>query len=101
MKKWWDELGTSGPKYGYYPLARKTVLIVKPEYEETAKDIFAGSGVKITTGGERHMGAVIGSADFKEKYVKEKSPIGSKTSTNYPKSQKKSHRLCTHPTPKP
>ena len=48
------------------------MLIVKPEYEEMAKNIFAGSGVKITTGGERHMGAVIGSADFKEKYVKEK-----------------------------
>ena len=72
MKKWWDELCTSGPKYGYYPLANKTILIVKPEFEEMARSVFGTSGVKITTSGERHMGAVIGSAMFKEEYVKKK-----------------------------
>ena len=27
MKKWWDELCVAGPKYGYFPLASKTILI--------------------------------------------------------------------------
>lgn len=70
MKKWWDELCTSGPKYGYHPLPLKTILIVKPEFEQKAQTIFGESGVKITCEGERHMGAVIGSLYYKELYVR-------------------------------
>ena len=72
MRKWWDVLCKEGPSYGYFPLPTKTVLIVKPEYKELAMEAFEGTGVKITTEGERHMGAVIGSETFKELYVKEK-----------------------------
>ena len=72
MRKWWDELCISGPKYGYIPLPPKTVLIVKPEFEEKAKRIFGDTQVKITCEGERHMGAVIGSLDFREQYVMKK-----------------------------
>ena len=59
-------------KYGYFPLPSKTVLIVKPESKEQAEEIFRGTGVKISSEGERHMGAVIGSKAFKEIYVKTK-----------------------------
>ena len=45
---------------------------MKPEHIETANGLFHDSGVKITTEGERHMGAVVGSNDFKEQYVKSK-----------------------------
>ena len=69
MKKWWDKLCEMGPKYGYFPLATKTILIVKKEFETKAQQIFGESGVKISTRGERHMGAVIGSAEYKEEYV--------------------------------
>ena len=55
-----------------YPLPRKTILIVKPEFEEKAQTIFGDSGVKITAEGERHMGAVIGSSTFKEVYISQK-----------------------------
>ena len=72
MRKWWDTLCQNGPSYGYFPLPSKTILIVKIEHRELAQDIFAGSGVSITTEGERHMGAVIGSAEFKELYVTNK-----------------------------
>ena len=72
MKKWWDALGSAGPKYGYFPLATKTVLIVKEEHLLKAQEIFGNSGVKITTAGERHMGAVIGSTEFKMEYVAHK-----------------------------
>ncbi len=72
MRKWWDELYSAGPKYGYFPLPKKTILIVKPEHLEKAERVFAGTGVKITCEGERHMGAVIGSSDFKEKYINDK-----------------------------
>ena len=73
MKKWWDKLGNNGPKYGYFPLPNKTVLIVKEEFLAKAKEIFGSSGVKITTEGERHiMGAVIGSVEFRDQYVSKK-----------------------------
>ena len=72
MRKWWDTLCQDGPEYGYFPLPRKTILIVKPEEKEKAIEIFSGTGVQITTDGERHMGAVIGSPEFKESYVTNK-----------------------------
>ena len=37
-----------------------------------ARDTFGGTGITIGIDGERHLGAVIGSLDFKEKYVKNK-----------------------------
>ena len=57
------------PKIGYFAKAEKSWLIVKPEYLEHATEMFAGSGLKITTNGRRHLGAVIGSDDFKSSYV--------------------------------
>ena len=72
IRKWWNTLCKEGPAYGYFPLASKTILIVKPEYKQLADNIFEGSGVQITSEGERHMGAVIGSENFKELYVTKK-----------------------------
>jgi hypothetical protein len=72
MRKWWNRLCATGPKYGYFPLPNKTVLIVKEEHAAKAQEVFGDSGVKITTRGERHMGAVIGSTEFKLEYVSQK-----------------------------
>ena len=72
MKKWWDTLCTKGPKYGYFPLASKTILIVKEAHLPKALETFGNSGVTITIEGERHMGAVIGSEQYKEQYVTNK-----------------------------
>ena len=70
--KWWEMVVQHGPKLGYFPNARKSVLIVKPEKLEQAEELFSGSEIRITTEGERHLGAVIGSAIFREEYVKTK-----------------------------
>ena len=72
IKKWWDNLCVAGPKYGYFPLPKKTVLIVKEEHKSKALEVFDKTDIKITTRGERHMGAVIGSTEFKEEYVSQK-----------------------------
>ena len=72
IKKWWDQIITSGPKFGYFPLAKKTILIVKENYKQKAQEIFGASGITITTSGERHMGAVVGSVQHKEDYVSKK-----------------------------
>ena len=75
MKIWWEKLCLQGPHYGYYPLASKTILIAKKDYEDKAKEVFGECGVTITTHGERHMGAVIGSEDNKMEYVAKKGGL--------------------------
>ena len=72
MRKWWDTLSCEGPKYGYHPLATKTILIVKESQKQKAVEVFGDTEVTITTAGERHMGAVIGSESFKQQYVQNK-----------------------------
>ena len=72
IRKWWDKLFEQGPHYGYHPLPTKKILIVKEGFVEKAKEAFHGTDITITTQGERHMGAVIGSTEFKEEYVSEK-----------------------------
>ena len=68
---WWMRVSEIGPHYGYYPNASKTYLIVKPEYVNAAKSQFEGTGVIVTTDGKRHLGAAIGSLEFKEEYVRD------------------------------
>ena len=70
MRKWWDALNTAGPKYGYYPKPSKTLLIVKDEkFIDEATEMFGQTGIKITLTGERHLGAVIGSQEYRDEYV--------------------------------
>ena len=72
LKKWWDELLESGPTLGYFPNAKKCWLIAKPEREETAKEVFGETMINITTEGQKHLGAALGSRYYLEEYVVEK-----------------------------
>ena len=69
LKYWWDQLCELGPKFRYFPQALKSWLIIKPEVQGKAKTIFQESGVQITTEGKRHLGALLGSAKYKEEYL--------------------------------
>jgi hypothetical protein len=84
MRAWFDALQLHGPKYGYFPKPSKCILIVKPERLTRANEIFKGtdvdlrvegakdSGVEIATTGTRHLGAAVGTQDFKDAYVNKK-----------------------------
>ena len=48
VKTWWDELMVSGPPLGYFPNPQKCWLIVKPEKERPAKEIFSETTINIT-----------------------------------------------------
>ena len=37
LRRWWDKLETLGPKFGYFPNAGKTWLVVKLEHLKTAE----------------------------------------------------------------
>ena len=61
---------TEGPQYGYYPKSSNSFLIVKQHQKEYSERIFAGSNIKITTVGARHLGAVLGDISLKEEYLR-------------------------------
>ena len=70
--QWWRLVTTAGPKFGYYPNARKSHLIVKPELADEAKKMFENTNVQISTNGQRHLGAAIGTQEFIEAYAEQK-----------------------------
>ena len=63
---------SSGPSYGYFVNPGKTWLIVKPQHERDAKELFSGTGIGITSEGKRHLGAALGSRSFLESYISDK-----------------------------
>lgn len=69
VRDYWGKISSSGPKYGYYPKASKSWLIVKPQHEEEAKQLFSDTEVQITTAGQKHLGAALGSDEFRIHFV--------------------------------
>jgi hypothetical protein len=72
LRQWWQHVTTIGPKFGYNPNASKTHLVVKPELASEAKRIFENTDVQISTNGQRHLGAAIGTIEFMEAYAAQK-----------------------------
>ena len=68
LRSWWNQITTIGPHFGYYPQPKKSWLIVKESEYENAKAIFEGTNIQISKDGERHLGAVIGSREYKDQY---------------------------------
>ena len=72
LYSWWKHLNEVGPLYGYFPNAPKTWLILKsPDNLERARELF-GPDVKITTDGKRHIGAALGTDEFKHGFIRNK-----------------------------
>ena len=69
IKKWWNALCNLGPKFGFNPEASKCWLIVKPQLVKEAEELFENTKVNITIKGKQHLGATIGSQDYRDEYV--------------------------------
>ena len=69
IKKWWKALCNLGPKFGYNPEASKCWLIVKPQLVKEAEKLFENTKINTTVNGKRHLGAVIGSQEYRDEYV--------------------------------
>ena len=72
LKDWWGLVNDNGLIIGYTSKAAKSVLIVKPEYYDSAIETFSGSWVIITKDGRRQLGADIETEELKKEYVGEK-----------------------------
>ena len=71
IREWWDKVVEHGPKYGYFPKACKSWLVVKADKEQEARELFNGTGVNITLEGRKYLGGFVGIDEGKEKYVGE------------------------------
>ena len=60
-----------GEIIGYTANSSKSWLIAKPEFFDFAVQKFDGTEIKITKEGKAHLGAVIGSDEFKKEYIKD------------------------------
>ena len=72
LRNWWETLCRLGPTFGYFPEGSKSWLIVKEKEVQKAQSVFKDTNINVTTEGQRHLGAVIGSKTFKQKYDQEK-----------------------------
>ena len=70
LKEWWELIQKEGIKFGYFVKPSKSWLILKDssKYDE-CKKLFESSPINITIEGKRHLGAAIGSSDFKNEYI--------------------------------
>ena len=60
------------PTIGYHPEPTKCWLIVKPRMKDIALKTFKNTDINTTKDGRRHLGAVIGSIEYRENYVTQK-----------------------------
>ena len=60
IHEWWTSLLAQFPKYGFFPKATKTTLLVKLEQYEWAVQIFAGSGLNVTADATKYLGGYAG-----------------------------------------
>ena len=79
LRRWWDDLQSSGPKFGYYANARKTWLITKEQHLPQARELFQNSEVNITSQGHPYLGTALGSEEFCDQFGKKKSGSGKKS----------------------
>ena len=70
IQDWFNRLMQLGPKYGYHPEPRKTVLVVDDAFVDKAESIFSSYGVKVVQSC-RYLGGVIGNEEGRIQYVRE------------------------------
>ena len=72
LREWWDAITREGKKYGYHVKPSKSWLILKdPNQLAEAEELFRDAPIKITTEGKRHLGAALGTDNFKHDYITE------------------------------
>ena len=70
LMEWWKELQVKGPILGYFPNAKKTWLIVKPEHASRASHLFPD--INVTSEGHPYLGSFIGNRASTVKFVEDK-----------------------------
>ena len=57
--QWWQSPCTVGLSFGYFVITSKTWLVTKEKLLPDAEQLFAGSGMNVTSDGCPYLGAVV------------------------------------------
>ena len=71
VKNYWNKLTAIGPKYGYFPKPAKSCRFREKNFLMEVQNLLANSRVNTTAEGKRHLGAVIRSTEYRDKYVQD------------------------------
>ena len=69
---WWHQLTDLGPKFGYYPNTRKSILLIKPDHLDTTQQLFSDHNLTIVTNGAQVLGSPIGLPEFINQWINNK-----------------------------
>ena len=70
---WWKNVISEGKKFGYLVNEKKNWLILKDHGNlQEAQHLFSSTDIKLTTDGQRHLGAAIANSNFRAQYAAEK-----------------------------
>ena len=73
LRNWWDEVIEAGSRYGYYVNETKSWIILKHGNKlPQAQTMFKETNINFTTEGKRHLGAALGSKNFRGEYASSK-----------------------------
>ena len=72
LRSWWDTINGTGQSFGYDVNRPKTILLVKPDVVEVAKELFIDTAVRITTDGAPYLGSAVGEHAFREAFLRTK-----------------------------
>ena len=72
LLQWWRLLEKIGPQHGYFPNEIKTYLVVKPDREDQARDLFSQTDVQITCAGKNYLGGALGTESFEAEFMASK-----------------------------
>ena len=70
---WWKSVISDRKKFGYLVDERKSWFILKDHGNlQEPQRLFSNAGIKLTSNGQRHLGAAIGTSNFRAQYAAEK-----------------------------
>ena len=73
---WFKNVIAEGNKFGYIVNEEKSWIILKdPKKLDEAKSLFSSTNIKLTIEGKRHLGAALGTFDFRSQYAAEKVEV--------------------------
>ena len=71
---WWENVISEDKKFGYLVNEKKSWLILKDHGNwQEAHCLFSNTGIMLTTDGQRHLGATIGTSIFMPSMPQKKS----------------------------
>ena len=73
LKVWWKSIIKEGERFGYFVKPSKSWLILKnPDRLSKTETLFADTPINITTAGKQHLGAALGTEEYKFDYIDHK-----------------------------